>query len=364
MRALYGFGFSQEDDRTERAALGLPGGRVLSITSAGDMALSLLAAGADRVVAVDIEPNQARLARLKLAAVLRLPRAAAIAFLGFLPASEADRRAWFGIVLEGMTESDRAFWRDHAATALRGVVREGRFERFLRRPRGLARPWFEHRLRRLFACTSLGEQRDVFDRWIDRPVVRSAFRIAFHPRVYARRGIDPRGLRALDARRSLGDLFFERFRAMCVNTPAASNPFLQMNALGRLLNQDSVPGYLTEEGCAVLRARADAVSFAVADVTTLLEQHPEGSFDRFHLSNVPDWLDRASFEALLRTIARRAARPSRLVWRFIHADREPPADLRDVILPDRAWGAELAAVDRFPIYTVVPARVVGLGGAP
>lgn len=363
MRALYGFGLSQEDERTERAALGLPGGRVLSITSAGDTALSLLAAGADRVVGVDIEPNQARLARLKLAAVLRLPRAAAIAFLGFLPASESDRRAWFGTVLEGLAEPDRAFWRDHAHTALRGVVREGRFERFLRRPRGLLRPWFEPRLRRLFACKSLSEQRQVFDRWIDRPVVRTAFRIAFHPRVYARRGIDPRGLRALDARQSLGDLFFERFRAMCVNTPAAANPFLQMNALGSVLNEECVPGYLTAEGCAALRARHDAVSFAVADVTSLLEQHPDGTFDRFHLSNVPDWLDRASFDALLHTIAGRAARPARLVWRFIHADRDPPADLREVVRPDRAWGAELAATDRFPIYTVVPARVGGLGGA-
>ena len=363
MRALYGFGFSQEDDRTERAALGLPGGRVLSITSAGDMALSLLAAGADRVVGVDIEPNQARLARLKLAAVVHLPRAAAIAFLGFLPASESDRRAWFGSVLEGLAEVDRAFWRDHADTALRGVVREGRFERFLRRPRGLLRRWFEPRLRRLFACASLGEQREVFDRWIDRPVVRSAFRIAFHPRVYARRGIDPRGLRALDARESLGDRFFERFRAMCVNTPAAVNPFLQMNALGRVLDEDCVPSYLSDEGGAALRARHHAVSFAIADVTSLLEQRPAGSFDRFHLSNVPDWLDGAAFDALLHTIAERAARPARLVWRFIHADRDPPTELRAVIRPDRVWGAELVAADRFPIYTVVPAEVGGPGGA-
>ena len=66
MRALYNFGISQEDERTEAAALALPGGRVLSIASAGDMALSLLALGADEVVAVDIEITQLHLARLNV----------------------------------------------------------------------------------------------------------------------------------------------------------------------------------------------------------------------------------------------------------------------------------------------------------
>ena len=80
MRGLYNYGISQEDERTEAAALGLPGGRVLSIASGGDMALSLLALGADNVVAVDIEPAQLHLARLKLSAVLGLERLEAIRF--------------------------------------------------------------------------------------------------------------------------------------------------------------------------------------------------------------------------------------------------------------------------------------------
>jgi hypothetical protein len=70
--APVGFGLSQNDEFTESRALDLPGGSVLSITSAGDMALSLRALGAERVTAVDIEPSQNHLARLKQATVVAL----------------------------------------------------------------------------------------------------------------------------------------------------------------------------------------------------------------------------------------------------------------------------------------------------
>ena len=87
---------SQEDERSETLALDLrPADRVLSIVSAGEMPLSLLSMGVAQVLAVDINPAQLHLARLKLAAACTLERSDAIRFLGYRDGVPDQRHDWF-----------------------------------------------------------------------------------------------------------------------------------------------------------------------------------------------------------------------------------------------------------------------------
>ncbi len=356
MRAPYNFGISQEDERTEAASLGLPGGRVLSIASAGDMALSLLALGADEVVAVDIEVAELHLARLKLAAVLFLEREDAIRFLGFLPATPEERRRWLARLMSRLPPPTREFWRERTSTMRHGPIWAGRYERHLGRLRAALWPLSGH-FRELTECTSLDEQRALFARRLDRPLLRAAFRLAFAPRIYAGGGMNRGGLRHHDPRTSLGLQFFERFRAMCVESPARENPLLQLHLLGRVRNPDVVPEYLTERGTKVLRERSCAISFSHASIVDFLASAETGRFDRFHLSNIPDWLDAPDFDRVLELIAAKAKEPARLVWRYLHRNHPVPADCRAKIHTDEALGRVLAVRDRFPLYGVVPAGI-------
>ncbi len=356
MKALYHFGISQEDERTEATALGLPGGRVLSIASAGDMALSLLALGADEVTAIDIEVSQIHLARLKLTAVLHLDREDAIRFLGFMPASAEKRRHWLSIVLDRLPPESQPFWSESAAAVLRGAVWAGRYERYLGRLRTALRP-LAGAFHELAECSSLDEQDALFVRRLDRPLLRTTFRLAFAPRLYAGGGIDRRGLWHHDRATSLGLQFFERFRALCVESLARENPWLQLHLLGQVRSADVVPEYLSEHGVRVLRERSHAISFVHASILDFLTSADAGRFDRFHLSNIPDWLEAAAFDRVLVLIASKAARPARLVWRYLHHDHPVPTSCRPRVQPDEAWGRSLARRDRFPLYGVVPAVI-------
>jgi S-adenosylmethionine-diacylglycerol 3-amino-3-carboxypropyl transferase len=356
MRPPFNYGISQEDERTEATALGLPGGRVLSIASAGDMALSLLALGADEVVAVDIEPAQLHLARLKLCAVLSLERLEAIRFLGFMPAAPDRRLRWLASLRDRLPSSTREFWRERTAAVREGPIWAGGYERHLRLLRGLLWP-FAGAFRELCDCGSPYEQAAIFARHFDRPLLRAAFRLAFTPRVYAGRGIDRRGLRHRDQSTSIGARFFERFRAMCVGSPARENPLLQLHLLGRVLDPDVVPEYLTERGVTVLRQRAHAISFVQSSLLDVLESVEAGRFDRFHLSNVPDWLDAHAFDRALELIAEKSARPGRLVWRYLHRNHPITATCLPKLHADEELGRALAERDRFPLYAVVSAEV-------
>ena len=373
MPPLYNFGLSQEDERTEAQALRLDErSRVLSVASAGDMPLSLLALGAAHVRAVDVDPRQLHLVRLKLAAVATLDRETAIRFLGFLPCPAAARRGWLGAVLEALPPDARAFWRQHGDALAAGAIWAGRYERYVTTFVRALRPLLGRRFAGLFDCADLSQQRDYFDRQLDRRRLRALFAVAFHPRLYARRGMDPRGLSQRDASKSLADQFFGRFRDVCTRTPARDNHLLQLHLIGRVVSTDAVPAYLSRDGFPRLRERADRLELVHADLAEALRAMAAGAFDAAHLSNVPDWLDQPAFEEVLGLVAARAdrsgasagpGRPARVVWRFLHVDRAVPDDLAASVRVDRGLGDALRQDDRFPFYGVVPATIGAEPGA-
>ncbi len=357
MSHLFNFGISQEDERTESAALGLPGGRVLSIASAGDMPLSLLALGAEEVVAVDSDTNQLHLLALKQAAATKLDRRDAVAFLGYRPAPAAARRRWLRELAEYLPASSRSFWEAHGEFATRGAIWAGRYERYLRGIQAVLRPLFARSLEALIACDTIEEQRSVFAARLGGRLLHGVFRICFHPAVFSSRGMDTRSLRYRGRGQSLGDQYFEGFRAMCTETLARDNYFLQLHVLGQVVDAAVIPTYLAPAGQAVLAARADRLRSAHDDIRHFLEHSAPGYFEKVHLSNIPDWLSRPEFETVLQALVKAAAEDARVVWRYLHVNRPVPPALRDIVRVDAALGARLQASDRFPFYAVVPAEI-------
>lgn len=357
MKFLYNFGLSQEDENTEAEALALPGGHVLSVASAGDMPLSLLAAGAESVAAVDVDAAQLHLARLKIAAVSRLEREEATRFLGLEPAGGAARQEWFRSVREALGAS-KDYWdvrRDYLSA---GAIWAGRYERFVRRLARVVRPVFGRDWRRLCVLDNTGEQVRLFDRKLNSAVLRYALRIAFHPAVFAKRGMDPRSLKHANRNESAGDRYFSLFREFCTNTPADSNYLLHLHLLGRILTPAALPAYLTPGGYLFARSRLASLTLVHADMTShLAASRPE--YDRVHLSNLPDWLCERDFDTLLASLAANLCRNSRVIWRFLHVDRAVPRDLADKLILNRAWGESLRLRDRFPFYRIVPGSIAG-----
>jgi hypothetical protein len=122
----------REDPRAELEALRpRPDETVVVVSSGGCTALSLLAAGAGRVVAVDRNAAQNHLVELKAAAAA-LGAREAVAFLGALPAS--DRAAVYATLRTALTPArPRVLGRAPAGRRRRRARRRG--ERTFHRPR-------------------------------------------------------------------------------------------------------------------------------------------------------------------------------------------------------------------------------------
>lgn len=341
MTPLYGFGVAQEDERTEARVL--HGARLLCVASGGEVPLGLAARGAV-VDAVDVDVAQLHLCALKLAAARALDPADAARFLGY--ADGAGRGGIYADLRPRLPEDARTFWDAHLDAIAGGVVGAGRFEGFVRKVRWLitilvGRRWLEA----LCRADDPAEQARIFDAHVGRPWVRAIFRVAFHPRVYARRGLAAEALAQRDDPESLWDQYFRWLRTFCVATPSADNWFLPFLLLGGLIDPARGPDFL--------RRPVGAVRFLHADLgSQLAEGHV---YDGVHLSNLGDWMDAPAFAALLGTLRRACPPGTPFVWRELQAYRAPI----DGVVIDRARGEALRATDRFPFYRIVPGRLDG-----
>lgn len=357
---LYNFGLSQEDERSEGRALDLrPADRVLSIVSAGEMPLSLLSMGVAQVLAIDVDPAQLHLARLKLAAACALERSDAIRFLGYRTASPDQRHGWFDAVLGYLPPDSQAFWRAHRseAEAGSGAIWAGRFERYLSRITRYAVPLLgRRRVTGIFECRTLAEQEAYFDSKLDLRAIRLLLRVAFNRKVYANRGMDPRSLQYRTSQdEPLGVQFYRQFRNALTRTPARENYLMQLILLGSVRSDECVPAYLAAAGYETVRKNRDRIEIREAELIRHLTECPRGSFDKVHLSNLPDWMGQDQFDIVLTLVNEKIARPGRAVWRYLHRDRPVPGSLEGSLIMDSKLGGELELADRFPFYGIRPA---------
>ena len=350
----------REDPELELAALAKGArDRLVVISSGGCTALSLLAAGAGHVTAVDVNPAQNHLLELKAAACARLAAAEASALLGGA-GSPARARLRTAAALRGqLSPAAQEHWERRPAAIAGGVLAAGRSEKFIGLVAAAVRA-FVHprdRIARLLSCSSLAEQREVFARVWDTRRWRALFHLllnravmgrAYHPSFFAQA-----------TPMSFAEHFLALFRRTLTQLPVRSNYFLHHMLTGRY-GDHTLPPYLAAAGTPAfdqLGARLHLVDGGIEDQ---LARMPAGSVTGFALSNIAEWLDASGVERLFRAVLRAAAPGATVVFRNFVGWTEVPAALAGRIVEDRPLGEQLIAQDRSGVQRrVAICRVVG-----
>jgi S-adenosylmethionine:diacylglycerol 3-amino-3-carboxypropyl transferase len=355
MDFLYNYGICQEDVLTERSALDLSDGdNLLCIASAGEVPLGLATLKNVNITAVDTSPAQLMLCRIKQAAALHLESLAAAAFLGYMEMRPGERLKLFkGIVFPCLKEPDRKYWINNLGGIEDGVINRGRFEMFMRKVAGAGRMLVgEKNLYGLFECSSVEQQQELFEKKINGPLVKGIFRIAFHPWIYRKRGIDPAGLTHSGAR-NIGEFFFTRFRNFCCSTPARRNFYLQYTFFNRILYPEALPEFLKPQLKSALSANSANTKFMETSVEALLRNADCGQFNKIHISNLGDWMSGESMANLFRLIRDKTEPGARIAMRYIHLSHKIPEDAAE-LRADIHRGFMLESSDRYPFYSIVP----------
>ena len=333
--------------------------RIVTIASGGCNALNYLLAKPESVDAVDINPAQIALARLKLAAVGRLPDHDAL--FHFLGRADATGNAilYNAFIRPGLDADTLAYW-EHAlpwrkpriAAFTEGFYRHGLLGRFI---------GFAHWLGKLaggdpkplLAARTLGEQQRLFDRHIAPAFDHPLFKLGCAmPSVFYSLGIPPQQFEALrddakyngreDAVRggrgtAMASLIRERVRRLACDFPLADNYFA-WQAFGRRYPDDpagAVPDYLKPQHFDTMRQGLDKVRVHFASMTDFLAGKPDESLDRYVLLDSQDWMTGDQRAALWAEIDRTASPGARVVFRT--AGQESPLERGERLSGLQRW---------------------------
>jgi S-adenosylmethionine-diacylglycerol 3-amino-3-carboxypropyl transferase len=336
-----------EDWRTEAAALQAgPGDSVLCVTGSGCRALDLLALGPARVVAIDRNPAQTALLRLKVAALRQLPFDEYAAFLGLRKAAPRWRLEVLSSLAPHLGDA-AAFWQRHQGAVASGVLYAGRWERHYRRLARLARLSRPRAIEELFDCADLERQREFVARRWDSWWWRRTYDVLCSPAL-SRAGFgDPAFYEHVGVR--VGAFLYGRMLASLQRTLARENFMVSLALKGALTPLD-LPPCLTPEGAEVIRARLDRLELVTDDLFEHLHSPQGRRYSRFSLSDVPSFLGQAPFEHLLDGVSRAALPGARFCIRQFLTRQQFPDRLSHTLVREPALERRLALEDHAFAY--------------
>ena len=322
------------------------GTRVLSIGSAGDNALALLAEGAE-VIAADLSPAQLACIDLRRAAFASLDHEPLLRFLGVRDAN--DRLATFNAIRQELSNECREYWDHNQVDIERGVIHCGKFERYFHTFQRRVLPWVHSRRRieELIEQRNATERRNFYDSKWDTWRWRGVFRLFFSRFVMGRLGRDPEFFRYVEG--SVGDRILERAEFALTELSTHDNPYLDYILFGGF--RDSVPRYLRIENFEKIRSNLHRLTLFHGTIEEAAAKHGTEGFDGYNLSDIFEYLSASQCETVLRALLNHSRPGARFAYWNMLAPRERPEILADSLRPLNRLASELFARDKAFFYS-------------
>ncbi len=323
-----------------------PGHVCLSIASAGDNALALLARAPKRVQAIDFNPAQIACLELRVAAYAELRHAELLELLGSRPS--ARRTQLYARCRKRLSSEARRFWDARRPQLETGAGAAGRFERYLGlfRDRLLPLAHPRERIAQLLRGGPRTERERFYVREWNTWRWRALFRGFFSRFVMARLGRRPEFFRHVEG--DVAGPVLARTRHALTALDPAENPYLEWILTGR--HERALPFALRAENFEAIRANLDRLEWRCISLEEYLEEAGTEAFDRCNLSDVFEYMSPQHFERALGRLARSLRRGARIAYWNMLVPRRRPETLSKALRPLHALAAELHARDKAFFY--------------
>ena len=297
-----------------------PGMRLLSIASAGDNSLSLVASGAD-VVAADLNPAQLACAELRLEAIRIMSHPEFLRFAGIQPSD--DRLARYQSFRSALTAPSQAFWDAQRDALERGFIHAGKFERYFHYFRKRVMPLI-HRsdtVSALLHPRSAEARRDFYRTVWDNRRWHLLFRLFFSRFVMGRLGRDPSFFRHVEG--CVSSRILERTRYALSELDTSANPYLAYILTGNF--GCALPHYLEPGTYASIQRNIDRLTLCHGAVDAVAEACGTEAFDGYNLSDIFEYLSPKQCEGVYGRLLKSARHRARLAYWNMLVPRRCPA---------------------------------------
>ncbi|MDR2982808.1 MAG: BtaA family protein [Puniceicoccales bacterium] len=322
----------------------------LSIASAGDNALAMLGAGAERVIALDLNPSQLACLALRVAAYRELKHPELLELIGSRPSTR--RLELYQRCRPLLNEDIREFWDDplHSRLIEQGIGSAGKFENYFRLFRNRALPLVHGRcaINALLQGAATAEERHAFyDRHWNTWRWRMLFKVFFSRFVMGRLGRDPGFFKYVEG--SVAEKILDRCHHALTELNPAENPYLHWILKGT--HGDALPWALREENFDRIRSRLDRLEWHGMTIEDFLIRNSGTRIHKFNLSDIFEYMSPDNYTRLLERIIKAGCPGGRLAYWNMLAPRSRPESLKDRIQPLDALSRQLHQQDKAFFYS-------------
>ncbi|XWW44075.1 DUF3419 family protein [Fibrella sp. USSR17] len=329
-----------EDSVTLYTALDVqPDDEVLVITSAGCNALNLLLADPQRVVAVDLNPVQNRLLRLKMHVIRHHDHAVFRGLLGFDgPDSVVNA---FAELRTTLAADDLGYWRTFFDSHPEGILLAGKLEAYITGFLDTLDADTQQKLRQLVQFDHVGAQWAFFGDQLHGTSFQEQF-IHYFDEANLSKGRDPRLFTY--AEESGGEAFYNRLCRQIATTPVQHNFFFRFFFFGpSQLPEAILPPCYREAHYAQLRTNLHKLTSIDGEAVEYLLSEEGQVITKASMSNIFEYTSQEEFRRVGSLLTASSNRiPLRFVfWNLLQeqgaaTDAWPNAQITDQSLTDTA----------------------------
>lgn len=295
-----------------------PDKRCLSIASAGDNTLALLARAPKYVLAIDRSQAQLACLELRVAAYRVLQHGELLSIIGSVPAR--DRMKLYRACRSKLSREAWEFWDAHSRFVERGIGACGKFERYFEifRTRILPVIHTKRRIGELLRAKPRKERIAFYDRRWNNRRWRALFRLFFSRRAMGVLGRDPEFFRYVKG--SVSARILARTRYALTELDPAENPYIRWILAGR--HDGILPFALREENFETIRRNLDRLEWRRAALEDV--EAGDGPFDCFNLSDIFEYMSPQGYAQQLARMVPLGRSGARLAyWNMLVPRRRP-----------------------------------------
>lgn len=269
--------------------------QILSIASALDNALALLLTNPDEVTAIDSNPTQIYLCRLKKYAIESLEYDDYLTFLGI---KEGDSLKIYEDIKEGLDKPTRTYFDRHSFLISDiKLMHCGRFEYYFSIFKNKVLPLIHSKenIEKFMTAKTQEEQNAFYDKTFNNARFRFMFKIFFSERVMKKLGRDAAYFKYNE--KSLADMLKCKFEQGIYNNLNCGNPYLQYVVLNEFR---SLPVYLRKENYSIIKDRIHRLQIKQTDFQTEIREAEQTGkkYDFMYLSDIFEYMSEDTTSAL------------------------------------------------------------------
>lgn len=324
------------------------GGTYLSIASAGDNSLSMLAYDPAKVIAADLNPAQIACVQLRAAAYKFLEYQQMLEFCGIRPCK--NRLSVYNGLRKDLPVECAKYWDAHTDDIKTGFYNNGKFENYFSLFRKVMK--FIHSdktVDKLLASKSVEQRREFYEKKWNNFQWKLLFRIFFSKHIMGKYGRDPAFFRYVDV--PVSERILSRTRYALTELDTSENPYLHYILKGKY--GESLPHSLREENFNKIKNNIDRLEIKLWSVETALENMSGTKFSGFNLSDIFEYMSEDAMENIYRKLIDSSEKNARIVYWNMLAPRSLPESLSTYAVKRPELEKELFAKDKAFFYSAL-----------